>query len=191
MDDQARATLQMLRGRLQGFPVRLRNGMTVRKRNLDLMTLVLTNSVPADLMKASARLEDVYSEADGTAASIYAAIAKMEPAEREEMLLMLRTYACHAVSSPRFTMAQAPQGDDDVPVYVLEVPELLMIFNSEAPVGMPVEVPPTPPAMEEAERNTFPDLGAPVAAPPVADEQGVADPAVAHADSGLVEFNTY
>jgi hypothetical protein len=154
MDLKPTTTAHEFKMRLTGFPITLPTGAIVQKRAVDLVTLVLSNALPSNLLRAASDMETVFLNAQDNKQA-FDAIMGMSDQQRDEILYMLRRFAVECIVDPRFCMTEKDARTTDlVPVKVLTLEELLVIFNTPLPRNAPIAIP-DPPVMEAQELAEF------------------------------------
>jgi hypothetical protein len=137
---------------------------SVKMRRLDLMNEVLTGHLPPDAVRRAGLFEElarVQYEAIGTGKNVTEALAEqletLEPAQRQDVIQVLREFACLAIVDPRYVMKD--DGDEThIPIDAMRVQDLMKVWNAIPPSHVVVdETQPLAAPSTEAEARRFPD----------------------------------
>lgn len=127
------------------FIHRVNDDLVVRMKELDMVTMVMTNMIPFELFDAAGKFEQLQaqiSKMTGPSGQVDLEKAKDVPLLRQDelgkMSEFLKHYACAVVVEPKIVMEENPSDPDAIPVGELTGVELLSIFHAipkEAPVS--------------------------------------------------------
>lgn len=122
------------RRKVESFVVRVSQTLVVRIRQMDMMTMVMNNLIPMNLLDSAQKFEEmerkmVQGAKDGTSAIDVA--KDLDPSAMAETLKFLKHYATVIVLEPKI-VAKDDGNEDHIPVDNLTAEELMNIFYSRA-----------------------------------------------------------